>query len=71
MFTVKSKVNGINLQDKEFSSDMKAIEEMRWDFISIVGNGACNADLFVQSDDGMVISRLECEGERIWVNRGL
>lgn len=71
MFTVKSKVNGAILRDKKFSSDMKAIEEMKLDFISIVGNGACNVDLFVQTADGQVISRLECEGERVWINRGL
>jgi hypothetical protein len=71
MFTVKCKVNGISIRDRKYASDMEAIEEMKLEFMAIASNGPCNADVWVQSEDGKVISRLECEGERAWINRGL
>jgi len=71
MFKFRMTVNGATLRDRHYSSDMKAISDMRDEFVSVVGNGAHTVLIEVQEEDGRVISRLECEGERIWVNRGL
>ena len=76
MFRLQMTVNGAVLRDRYFSSDMKAISEMRDEFISAVGGGGHTVMMEVMEahyprEGGVIISRLECEGERIWINRGL
>ena len=76
MFRLQMTVNGAVLRDRYFSSDMKAICEMRSDFIAAVGGGGHTVTMEVMEahyprEGGVIISRLQCEEERIWINRGI
>jgi hypothetical protein len=64
-------VNGATLRVHKYSSDMKAICEMRDEFIAAVKGGGHMVKMEVREEGGGVISRMECEGESFWLNRGL
>ena len=71
MFQLHMTINGAILRVRSYSSDMKAISEMRDEFVGVLRGGGKEVEMEVRDVHGNVLSRMECEGDNVWFNRGL